>query len=151
VKTGRRPLSVLQVNFTFDKGLTDPDELLDRYFTPTGWSAAPVAVVQHFYRDVRVARNGIEYTFRSARLPEAVAAGDAADYACARAVGRRDLSAERARLADHFAQELNWNAPSPSCRRTSRPLAPARRRRCCAGSAPLHGADTTCCTSACQI
>ena len=37
--------------------------------------------------------------------------GDAA--ACARAlveVGRRDLDAERARLADHFARELSWDA-----------------------------------------
>jgi glycosyltransferase involved in cell wall biosynthesis len=37
--------------------------------------------------------------------------GDATD--CARAlveVGRRDLQAERARLADHFARELSWNA-----------------------------------------
>ena len=37
--------------------------------------------------------------------------GDAAD--CARAladVGRRDLDAERARLADHFARELSWDA-----------------------------------------
>jgi glycosyltransferase involved in cell wall biosynthesis len=32
---------------------------------------------------------------------------------CARAlaeVGRRDLTAERARLADHFARELSWDA-----------------------------------------
>jgi len=37
--------------------------------------------------------------------------GDATD--CARAlveVGRRDLDAERARLADHFARELSWDA-----------------------------------------
>jgi glycosyltransferase involved in cell wall biosynthesis len=81
VKTGHQPVSVVQVNFAFDKELTDPDELLDRYFTLTGWSEAlaragsgTVAVVQRFHRDVRVARNGVDYAFRRARLPEAVAA-----------------------------------------------------------------------------
>ena len=74
-------MSVVQVNFAFDKGVTDPDELLNRYFTLTGWSealvrtgAGTVAVVQRFHRDVRVVRHGIDYTFRRARLPETVAA-----------------------------------------------------------------------------
>jgi hypothetical protein len=73
VKTGQKPVSVVQVNYAFDKGLTDPDELLDRYFTLTGWSealrgagAGSVAVVQRFHRDVRVARNGIDANDHSA-------------------------------------------------------------------------------------
>ena len=83
VKTGRSGVSVVQVNYAFDKGLTDPEELLDRYHTLTGWSealqgagAARVAVVQQFHRDYRVTRNGIEYVFRSSRIPAAVAALD---------------------------------------------------------------------------
>jgi glycosyltransferase involved in cell wall biosynthesis len=81
VKTGRKPPSVVQVNYAFDKGLTDPDQLLDRYFTLTGWSdalrragAGPVAVVQRFRRDAHVVRNGVDYLFRRTGLPEAVAA-----------------------------------------------------------------------------
>ena len=71
MKTGPGRLSVVQVNYAFDKGLTDPDALLDRYFTLTGWSdalvragAGPVAVVQRFHRDAEVARNGVDYVFR---------------------------------------------------------------------------------------
>jgi glycosyltransferase involved in cell wall biosynthesis len=81
VKTGHEPRSVVQVNYAFDKGLTDPDQLLDRYFTLTGWSdalqsagAAQVVVVQRFHRDARIARNGVDYIFRSAAIPAAVAA-----------------------------------------------------------------------------
>lgn len=66
VKTDGKPVSIVQVNYAFDKGLTDPDELLDRYFTLTGWSEAlvragawMVSVVQCFHRDVRVARHGV--------------------------------------------------------------------------------------------
>ena len=57
MKTGRDALSVVQVNYAYDKGLADPDELLDRYFTLTGWSGAllragagRVAAVQRFHR-----------------------------------------------------------------------------------------------------
>ena len=81
MKTGHEPASVVQVNYAFDKGLTDPDQLLDRYFTLTGWSdalrragAAQVVVVQRFHRDARIARNGVDYIFRSAAIPAAVAA-----------------------------------------------------------------------------
>jgi glycosyltransferase involved in cell wall biosynthesis len=81
VKTGRKPVAVVQVNYAFDKDLTDPDQLLDRYFTLTGWSdalrragAGPVAVVQRFHRDARIARNGVDYIFRRAAIPGAVAA-----------------------------------------------------------------------------
>ena len=61
--------------------MIDPDQLLDRYHTLTGWSealrragAAPVTVVQRFHRDARIVRNGIEYVFRRAGIPAAVAA-----------------------------------------------------------------------------
>jgi glycosyltransferase involved in cell wall biosynthesis len=77
-------VSVVQVNYGYDKSLSDPDELLDRYFTLTGWSeavsragAAPVAVVQRFRRNARLSRNGIDYVFcdaRASRLSQAVAA-----------------------------------------------------------------------------
>lgn len=81
MKTGQHALSVVQVNYAFDKGLTDPEQLLDRYHTLTGWSealqragAARVAVVQQFHRDACVTRNGIDYVFRSTGIPAAVAA-----------------------------------------------------------------------------
>jgi hypothetical protein len=81
VKTGPNDLSVAQVNYAFDKELIDPDQLLDRYHTLTGWSealrragAAQVTVVQRFHRDARIVRNGIEYVFRRAGIPAAVAA-----------------------------------------------------------------------------
>ena len=81
MKTGWKPPSVVQVNYAFDKGLTDPEQLLDRYFTLTGWSdalrragAGPVAVVQRFHRDAHVVRNGVDYLFRRTELAEAVAA-----------------------------------------------------------------------------
>ena len=81
VKTARKPVSVVQVNYAFDKELTDPDALLDRYFTLTGWSdallragAGAVTVVQRFQRDARVTRRGVDYIFRSAGVPAAVAA-----------------------------------------------------------------------------
>ena len=81
MKTGQSRLSVVQVNYAYDKGLTDPDALLERYFTLTGWSealvragAGPVAVVQQFDRDVQVERNGVDYVFRRAAIPAAVAA-----------------------------------------------------------------------------
>jgi glycosyltransferase involved in cell wall biosynthesis len=81
VKTGPGRLSVVQVNYSYDKGLTDPDALLDRYFTLTGWSealgragAGPVAVVQQFHRDAAIARNGVDYSFRRSGMAAAVAA-----------------------------------------------------------------------------
>jgi glycosyltransferase involved in cell wall biosynthesis len=81
VKTDPGRLSVVQVNYAYDKGLTDPDALLDRYFTLTGWSealvragAGPVAVVQQFHRDLAIARNGVEYRFRRSGIAAAVAA-----------------------------------------------------------------------------
>ena len=73
MKTGRDALSIVQVNYAFDKELAYPDELLDRYFTQTGWSealaaagAGAVAVVQRFHRRARISRNGIDYIFNDA-------------------------------------------------------------------------------------
>ena len=73
MKTGRDAVSITQVNYAFDKELADPDELLERYFTQTGWSealaaagAGAVAVVQRFHRRARIARNGIDYIFSNA-------------------------------------------------------------------------------------
>jgi glycosyltransferase involved in cell wall biosynthesis len=81
VKTGREPVSVVQVNYAFDTMLRDPDELLDRYFTLTGWSEAlraagarSAAVVQRFRRDARISRNGIDYVFRERRIAATAAA-----------------------------------------------------------------------------
>jgi glycosyltransferase involved in cell wall biosynthesis len=61
---------VLHVNFDFDRGLSGPDELLDRYSTLTGWSeallaagAARVIVLQRFHRSAAVTRNGVDYRF----------------------------------------------------------------------------------------
>ena len=63
-------MKVVQVNFRFDDTLTDPDALLDRYTTLTGWSralldagAACVSVVQRFSRAATVTREGVHYTF----------------------------------------------------------------------------------------
>jgi glycosyltransferase involved in cell wall biosynthesis len=73
VKTAPSGLAIAQVNYAFDKDLADPDELLDRYFTLTGWSeavaaagAGAVAVVQRFHRRARIERNGIDYIFSDA-------------------------------------------------------------------------------------
>lgn len=61
---------ILLVNFDFDRALTDPDELLDRYSTLTGWSealleagAARVIVEQRFHEHTIITRKGVEYRF----------------------------------------------------------------------------------------
>jgi glycosyltransferase involved in cell wall biosynthesis len=83
VKTGQTSLSVVQVNFHFDQALTDPDALLDRYATLTGWSEAVLAagarrssVVQRFGRGARRVRNGVEYVFVNRRVSQTVASAD---------------------------------------------------------------------------
>ena len=60
--------------------MDDPDAVLDRYFTLTGWSdalagagAARVAVVQRFHRDALISRGGVDYVFRKRGLAAAVA------------------------------------------------------------------------------
>jgi glycosyltransferase involved in cell wall biosynthesis len=81
VKTGRNGLSVVQVNYTFDNELSDPDALLERYTTLTGWADALLAagaersaVVQRFHRAARIVRNGIEYVFVDGSMANAAAA-----------------------------------------------------------------------------
>ena len=81
MKTARKPLSVVQVNYAFDRGLNDPEALLDRYTTLTGWSdalaaagAGAVATVQRFHTDARVTRGGVDYVFCRTGLASAVAA-----------------------------------------------------------------------------
>jgi glycosyltransferase involved in cell wall biosynthesis len=73
-------MRVAQVNYRFDAALADPDELLERYTTLTGWSRAlldggaeRVSVVQRFHRDATVTRNGVEYLFRASGVSRAVA------------------------------------------------------------------------------
>ena len=62
-------MRVVQVNLVYDDRLTDPDALLDHYWTLTGWSdalaasGASVSVVQRFSRDARVTRRGVDYRF----------------------------------------------------------------------------------------
>ncbi len=81
MKTGQTSLSVVQVNYAFDNELSDPDALLERFTTLTGWSEAVraagargSAVVQRFHRPARLIRNGIEYVFVDRDVPRAVAA-----------------------------------------------------------------------------
>ena len=74
-------MNVVQLNYAFDKALTDPDALLDAYRTLTGLSEAVAAagadrttVVQRFHREARITRNGIEYVFcRPSRVHRTVA------------------------------------------------------------------------------
>jgi len=80
VKTGRDGVSVVQVNYAFDNTLRDPDALLERYATLTGWAEAVrdagadrSAVVQQFSRAARVVRRGIEYWFVSGAVGRAAA------------------------------------------------------------------------------
>lgn len=61
---------VLQVNFDLDPAIIDPEDLLARYSTLTGWSdalmeagAQRVVVLQRFRRDATIARKGVEYAF----------------------------------------------------------------------------------------
>jgi glycosyltransferase involved in cell wall biosynthesis len=65
---------VAQVNFDFDRTLADPETLLERYTTLSGWSEAlleagadRVIVLQRFGRRAIVRRNGVEYHFGRAR------------------------------------------------------------------------------------
>lgn len=65
-------MKIAQVNCVFDNEFRDPDALLERYTTLTGWSealvaagAAPVAVVQRFHRSLRLTKRAVEYIFVS--------------------------------------------------------------------------------------
>jgi glycosyltransferase involved in cell wall biosynthesis len=60
---------VAQIGYGFEE-IADPDALLDRYSSLTGWSEAlsaagadRVTVVQRFRRNARLTRNGIDYIF----------------------------------------------------------------------------------------
>jgi glycosyltransferase involved in cell wall biosynthesis len=74
-------MHVVQLNYAVDDELTDPEGLLARYESLTGWAEALVSagvdrmtVFQRFRRDARVVRNGIEYAFcRGSRLHRAIA------------------------------------------------------------------------------
>ncbi|HKB12113.1 MAG TPA: glycosyltransferase family 4 protein [Vicinamibacterales bacterium] len=81
MKTRRDRLAVIQVNYAFDRSLRDPEALLERYATLTGWADALVAagagrsaVVQEFHRAARIVRNGVEYHFVARGVAPAVAA-----------------------------------------------------------------------------
>jgi glycosyltransferase involved in cell wall biosynthesis len=69
---GARVVKVVQVNYAFDSLVADPDALLERYHTLTGWSEAllaagiAVGVVQVFTRDADIDRDGVRYAFRRA-------------------------------------------------------------------------------------
>ena len=82
MKTGQTSRSIAQVNYAFDPTLADPDALLSRYATLTGWAEALVdagarrsTVVQRFHRAARVTRRGVDYVFvdRDADLRRAAA------------------------------------------------------------------------------
>jgi glycosyltransferase involved in cell wall biosynthesis len=71
----------VQVNYAFDGDVSDPDALLDRYTTLTGWSEAVAAagarrsaVVQRFHRRAHLVRNGVDYVFADRGLARAVSA-----------------------------------------------------------------------------
>jgi glycosyltransferase involved in cell wall biosynthesis len=74
-------VNVVHLNYAFDKTLTNPEALLARYRTLTGWSDAiagagadRVVVVQRFHRDARLVCSDVEYTFCSrSRVHRAVA------------------------------------------------------------------------------
>ena len=64
-------MHVVQINYARDPALTDPDDLLDRYTTLTGWAEALLTggasrstVVQRFSHDVERDRRDVRYLFR---------------------------------------------------------------------------------------
>jgi glycosyltransferase involved in cell wall biosynthesis len=63
-------VKVVQINYAYDADLADPDALLDRYTTLTGWSEAlveagarGVTVFQRFTVNAQRTRHGIDYIF----------------------------------------------------------------------------------------
>jgi glycosyltransferase involved in cell wall biosynthesis len=68
-------MRIVVVNFAYDERLRNPEELLDRYHSLTGWCEALAAagparlsVVQRFRADATRVHNGIEYHFYDDRL-----------------------------------------------------------------------------------
>lgn len=63
-------MHVVQVNYAYDASLGDPDGLLERYTTLTGFARSlaaagvRVTVVQRFARRAREVRDGVSYLFR---------------------------------------------------------------------------------------
>lgn len=73
-------MNIVQVGLQVDADLTDPEALLDRYATLTGWGEALLAAGAHrvtavhrFPRDANLTRNGVQYFLRSSSLNRAVA------------------------------------------------------------------------------
>ena len=65
-------MHITQLNYVYDTDVSDPDALLDRYSTLTGWSeallsagASRATVVQRFGRNAEITRRGVDYVFRS--------------------------------------------------------------------------------------
>ena len=62
-------MRIVQANPVYDADAKTPNDLLDRYFTLTGWSTAvagagaAVSVVQRFHTAATVERDGIRYEF----------------------------------------------------------------------------------------
>ena len=79
-------MRIVQVNPGVDEQLKEPEELLARCFTLTGWSEAlveagarSVGVVQRFHRDATIVRNGVRYLFRRRGVAAAVRHGAVPD------------------------------------------------------------------------
>jgi len=66
---------IVQANAVYDADAKSPNELLDRYFTLTEWSAAvaragaDVSVVQRFHTAATVERDGVRYEFVADKQP----------------------------------------------------------------------------------
>lgn len=65
-------MRIVQVNYAYNPDLSDPDALLARYTTLTGWSeallaagATDVIVAQRFLGDLQCRRHGVTYMLRS--------------------------------------------------------------------------------------
>ena len=77
-------MNVVPINYVFDRDLTDPEALLARYTTLTGWSdaltaaGACVTVVQRFRSRATISRAGVTYVFTPsptsdiARMPASI-------------------------------------------------------------------------------
>jgi glycosyltransferase involved in cell wall biosynthesis len=68
-------MNVVVVNYAYDERLRDPEELLDRYHSLTGWAealaaagASAVTVVQRFGADASLQRHNVAYRFYSGRF-----------------------------------------------------------------------------------
>src|SRR4030095_5982850 len=66
-------MRITLVNHAYADDVLDPDALLERYSTLTGWSeavagaGATVSVAQRFHHDARVVRHGLESVRRGRR------------------------------------------------------------------------------------